>query len=302
MDPKGQAHLFDIFSRDLVTDATELVSSRFGGPEMTAANGESGMWQLSGDDGSIVLFSSTATDLVAESAPGGSSLFVRNLTDKSTKAASVMSGVTANRGVGSMTITPNGRFVAFASDSTDLVMGPPDYNGAADVFVRDTATGVTELVSVNSSGTGTGFMCGSGGAGCLASSAGPAISADGRYVAFLSLANDLVEGALTQGGGIGDIFVRDRLTGRTTLVSHIDAAWLPSAPSSAPFVKAGGTFPVISADGRYVAFWSRSSFLLPDWISADDRIFVRDVQTGTLLLVTVDAAGRAVHCVHVTRG
>src|SRR5206468_5727201 len=100
-------------------------------------------------------------------------------------------------------ISANGRFVAFVSTSTDLVTN--DTNGLQDVFVRNLASGVTERVSVAAGGTQGNDV-----------SDFPSVSADGHYVAFLSLASNLVP---NDTNGRRDVFVRDRVTGVTEMVS-----------------------------------------------------------------------------------
>src|SRR4029079_8839144 len=101
-------------------------------------------------------------------------------------------------------ISQDGRHVAFASASANLV--PNDSNGTLDVFVRDLDAGITRLVSVNAAGAGSGNGL----------SSGPALSADGRFVAFQSEASDLVTG---DANGRGDVFVRDIQAGITYLAS-----------------------------------------------------------------------------------
>src|SRR4051812_30514172 len=105
---------------------------------------------------------------------------------------------------GPLSISADGRFVAFVSVATNLV--PGDTNGWADVFVRDRETGRTERASVGPGGR----------QGDWHSGGGPALSARGRLVAFSSLATNLVPGDTNR---FEDVFVRDRQTGRTTRVS-----------------------------------------------------------------------------------
>ena len=92
-------------------------------------------------------------------------------------------------------ISADGRLVAFHSNATNLV--PGDTNGVNDIFVRDRQTGRTERVSVSSAGAQSDAD----------SSNTPAMSADGRRVAFHSTATNLVPGGTN---GKGQIFVRDR--------------------------------------------------------------------------------------------
>ena len=128
--------------------------------------------------------------------------------------------------------TPDGRFVVFESASGNLASD--DTNGVSDVFVRDVSRGKTMLASVDVSGLGSG-----NGASTEAS-----ISADGRFVAFMSIANDLVA---NDTNATFDVFVRDLVTGRTLCAS----ANLIGTPGSARSDTIG-----LSADGRYAVFWS----------------------------------------------
>jgi acetyltransferase-like isoleucine patch superfamily enzyme len=168
-------------------------------------------------------------------------------------------------------MSADGRYVAFGSYSSDLVAG--DTNGnLQDVFVRDLQTGTTTLVSENAAGTGSGN----------GASYSNGISADGRYVAFQSLATDLVAGSDTN--GIYDVFVRDLQTGVTTLVSENAAGTGTGNGASYP--------PIISADGRFVAFASFASDLVTGDTNGNMQdVFVRDLQTGTTTLVSENAAG-----------
>jgi Tol biopolymer transport system component len=151
------------------------------------------------------------------------------------------------------TVTPDGRYVAFVSNAHNLVGN--DGNGCSDVFVRDLTTHRVERVSVNSSGEE-----GNGASGA----SGVAISADGRYVAFASAAANLVA---NDANGCADIFVRDRVRGVTARVS-VDSNGVPGNGESRS--------PSISADGRYVAFMSSASTLVPGDTNGHPDIFVRD--------------------------
>ena len=146
--------------------------------------------------------------------------------------------------------------MAFESFASDLVAS--DTNGDKDVFVRDLKTGTTALVSVNSAGAGSGNS----------SSLLPVISAHGRFVAFESLASDLVA---NDTNSTVDIFVRDLKTGTTSLVS-VNSAGTGS----------GNRFsisPFISADGRFVAFNSFATDLVDnDTNGTVSDVFVRSVK------------------------
>ncbi len=178
-----------------------------------------------------------------------------------TRVSRSTDGVQGNAASGGPAISDNGRFVAFGSAATNLVAG--DTNGVADVFVRDRKSGTTTRVSV-SSGGGQGN----------ASSGGPAISGDGRYVAFGSSASNLVAG---DANGTFDVFVHDRQTGTTTLEGSgggspdLDDTGSFLAYNSGGKVRVrdrqagttevipsgtqGGASPDLSGDGRFVAFF-----------------------------------------------
>ncbi len=160
-------------------------------------------------------------------------------------------------------ISANGRFVAFESDATNLVTG--DTNGVSDIFVHDGKTGATERVSVHTSSTQ-----GNGG------SFGPAISADGHYVAFWSDATNLVNGDTNT---FSDVFVHDRQAGSTILVSvHSDGITQANDNSFSPDV---------SADGGFVAFHSHADNLVDtDTNTIQNDIFVHDLVTGATELVS----------------
>src|SRR6266571_2943311 len=164
-------------------------------------------------------------------------------------------------------VSTDGVVVAFDSEATNLVGG--DTNGALDVFVRDRASGRTERVSVSSKGK-------QGNSG----SAGPMLSGDGRFVTFSSGAANLVAGDTN---GRSDIFVHDRMTGETTRVSV-------AADGAQGDNNSIGTA-AISADGRFVAFASAASNLVPGDTNGVPDVFVHDLLTGATERVSVDSAG-----------
>jgi Tol biopolymer transport system component len=164
------------------------------------------------------------------------------------------------------TISSDGRLVAFESLADDLV--PGDVAGVLDVFVRDTATGQTLHVSVDSAGNAGNWH-----------SDEPSISADGRYVAFTSHADNLVPGDTN---GWSDVFVRDLLLGQTSRVS------LGSTGAEGNFHSYDAS---ISADGRYVAFTSLSSTLVPGDTNFQDDVFVHDRLTASTTRVSVSSGG-----------
>src|SRR5206468_7609555 len=155
-------------------------------------------------------------------------------------------------------------------------------HGVVEVFVRDIKTGTTTLVSVNSGGTGGGDDC---------SRFPPAISADGRFVAFESEASDLVTDDTNFNA---DVFVRDLKAGKTTMASVNIAGTNGGNDNSGGF-----RVPVMSIDGRFVAFESDASDLVAnDTNGLGSRnpvsdVYVRDLNTGTTTLVSVNSAGTA---------
>src|SRR6266550_4538467 len=178
-----------------------------------------------------------------------------------TELVSVSSGgVQGNQDSQRPSVSADGRFVAFASLSDNLV--PADTNANSAFFVRDRRTGTTQRVSVSSAGRqadrDSGLLNGMG---------GPSISADGRYVAFDSEATNLVKGDTN---GNADVCVHDIMTGTTERVS---------VATGGAQANAGGTEPDISGDGRFVAFVSFSDNLVPDTNFTGD-VFVHDRQTG----------------------
>ena len=166
----------------------------------------------------------------------------------------------------SCSIAASGRFVAFESEATQLVAG--DANDAGDVFVHDRWTRVTSRVSVDSAGGEANSFSGL-----------PAISADGRFVAFLSSATDLVP---DDTNGTVDVFVHDRDTGATSRASVDSSGGQANGPS-------GGA--AISADGRFIAFSSAATNLAPGDSNGQPDVFVLDRVSGALLHASVDSAG-----------
>jgi hypothetical protein len=163
------------------------------------------------------------------------------------------SGVQGNNYSAAGVLTPDGRFVAFCSEATNLVAG--DTNGASDIFLRDRLNGTTERVSVATGGA----QANGGSSSYLA-----AISADGRCVAFHATANDLVPG---DSNGFWDVFLRDRLAGTPERVSVSTAGGQGNGDSDVCSV---------STDGRFVAFKSGASNLVSGDTNGLQDVFVRD--------------------------
>jgi hypothetical protein len=262
----------DVFVHDRQTGITERVS--------VDSSGEEGGWESSGPvisaDGQIVAFFSFASNLVANDTNGYSDVFVHNRSTGSTERVSVDSaGAEGDDSSGGsdgsfgLATSADGRFVAFASSASNLVAG--DSNGTWDIFVRDRSTGLTERVSVDSSGVQANADSGL--------QDGASISADGRIVAFSSYATNLVAGDTN---ATSDVFIHDRSTGLTDRVS---------VDSSGAQGNEGGWQTTISADGLIVAFESGSSNLVPNDTNGYGDVFTHDRSTGFTMRVSVDSSG-----------
>jgi Tol biopolymer transport system component len=166
-------------------------------------------------------------------------------------------------------ISSDGRYVGFSSSATNLVTG--DTNGSYDVFVYDRQTGQTIRVSVDSTGVQANI-----------DSSWSSISSDGRYVAFSSIATNLVAGDTN---GSYDVFVYDRQTGQTIRVS-VDSTGVQGNGES--------FWPSISSDGRYVVFDSLAMNLVAGDTNGSRDIFVRDRQRGMFYLIPNKKGGAAV--------
>jgi len=240
---------YDVFLRDLLAGTTSRVSVRSDGAQ---GNALSGFNPGLSADARYIAFTSNASNLVSGDTNGTGDTFVRDRVAGTTTRVSVSSaGRQANHNAGGESISGDGRFVAFVSRA-DLV--PGDTNRDFDVFVRDRRSGTTSRVSV--SGTG---------AQANARSTHAAISADGQYVVFESLASNLVAGDTN---GTFDVFVRNRLAGVTNRVSV--AADGTQSGGSSRFSPTP-----ITAHGRSVVFETGAP-LVPSDTNGTYDIFVRD--------------------------
>ena len=220
-------------------------------------------------DGRYVAFWSFADNLVPADTDDRSDVFAHDRQTGDTEKISVdSSGNPANITSHRASISADGRYIAFQSSGNNLVEG--DTNLADDVFVRDRQEGTTTRVSVKSSGAQ-----GAGG------STRPEISANGRYVAFVSGAR-LAPGGSP--GGLESVYVHDQQTGRTRLVS-VDSEGNSGNGNSRE--------PNISPTGRYVAFSSDAFNLVPGDVNAADDIFVHDRKTGITERVSLNSWGDA---------
>jgi archaellum component FlaF (FlaF/FlaG flagellin family) len=257
-DTNGDA---DVFVRDRTTDTTERVSVGSNGAQ---ANDVSTRPGLDGT-GRLVVFDSSASNLVRGDTNGLMDVFLHDRTTDRTDRISVSSKEVEGAGSShSPSISANGRFVSFVSTASNLVRN--DTNNAEDIFVRNLVAGTTERVSVSSDGV-------EGNSSTTASS----VSANGRWVAFSSFASNLVPGDTN---GQFDVFIHDRQTGQTELVS------VSSDEAQGDFAS---TTPTVSGNGRLVAFYSDATNLVPGDTNDRRDVFVRDRASGTTERVSVSS-------------
>jgi Tol biopolymer transport system component len=213
-------------------------------PSLQSQSGDSDSYPAGiSDDGRLVVFVSRAQNLVLNDGNGATDVFVRDLEKQQTILVSESLHGRSGNGPSIMpTISADGRYVTFQSLASDLVAG--DENGTSDVFVRDLLLKVTRLVSVEATGSQTGN----------GASTEPAMSPDGRFVAFASLATDLLAPPVIDTNRVADVFLRDL---------HLEQTWPVSvSTNSQKSGKGPSTSPTINADGRIVAFRSTATDLV----------------------------------------
>ena len=262
--PGDTNELNDIFVHDRVTRRTELVSV-----SSDEVQTESPAYLARIDpSGRFVLFQSGSTKL-APGASGFGSVFLRDLREGTTELVSMNSDEEAANSLSFPgNITPDGRFVSFQSFASNLA--PGDTNDKVDVFVRDRLEGTTTRVSLRADGKER-----------VGDSSSPSLSDDGQYVAYTALVG-------TQGEDRSDfidemqVFWHDRETGDVRLISVATDGTRGNAFSSSPQA---------SADGRYVAFQSQASNLVPGDGNRAQDIFVHDTETRTTRRISVTSAG-----------
>jgi Tol biopolymer transport system component len=234
---------------------TVLASVSTGGVQASNVSSDSSI----SADGRFVVFQSNAASL-AGPCPGGGLAFhayVRDLGTRTTTCVSVAtdgSQMSTSGGANAVALSADGRFVAFESNATlDGCVADPFSFG--QIFVRDLAAGQTTCVSVGPSGGANG------------GAVKPSISGDGRFVVFASTATNL--GSCTAGNGY-HVFLRDRMAGTTTCVSVAT----DGTPDNSGVLSPAN--PVISADGRVVAFDSTATNLDPNCATGSREVYVRD--------------------------
>ncbi len=225
------------------------------------------------EDGRFVAFQSEASNLVPGDnngvvdaiETGPQDIFVYDRQSKTIERVNLSSDLQEANGTSfSPDLNSSGRIVSFASDASNLV--PGDNNGTTDIFVVDRQRETIERVSINSAGEESDGTSGS-----------PSVNGDGRFVAFASDASNLVPG---DGNSAADVFVYDRQTGTIERVSINASSQEGNDASEAPS---------LSADGRFVAFASDASNLVPDDNNDARDVFVYDREAGVIARVSVDA-------------
>ena len=279
----------NVFVRDTCLGAGKCVSKTTAvdlAPDGSAPNAEAGNQVSMSEDGRFVVFASKATNLVSgqqgTSAAPAMNLFVRDLCTganapsgcaPSTELVSVTtSGELAIGGdSGSSSMSADGRFVAFASSAANLVAGQT--GSGLHVFVRDTCAGLTAGKSCIASTAEIPVDAKYQASGSEAKD--PAISADGRYVAFVAAGStsDATRGS-------SQILLRD-----TCLGSNVPASCVPSTTElslSAAGRSGNGqsTDPAVSGDGRFVVYQSSASNLVAEVSKSETNVFLRDTCLG----------------------
>lgn len=267
--------LIDIFLLDRPFQAMIRVSVATGGTE--AIGGDSISPAIS-PDGRYIVFESKATNLVTGDSNGVSDIFLHDRQTSTTTRVSVITGGGQASGGDSVTpsVSNNADRIVYASSATNLISS--DGNPYQDIFLYVRATNTTTRISVPTTPP-TAIPNGR--------SLDPYITSNGNYVAFASVANNLVSGDVNDFCGVfscADIFIRDLTNNTTTLVSRNNAGDLGNRASNAP---------AVSNDGRFVVFESEADNLdaqLPDGNFVAD-VFMRDRQSATTIRVSKGQGG-----------
>ncbi|MDB6021023.1 MAG: hypothetical protein JWQ04_880 [Pedosphaera sp.] len=260
-----------LYVRDLQASLTQLVDADTNGIGSTPS---SMTYPRMSTNGLFVAFEATDGSLVSGDNNQSSDVFLRDVANQTTELISArhpdLPPLTPNglSTLSTLSVSTNGRYVAFSSDANNLVA--TDTNNLRDVFVHDLWNNTNILVSVDTNGLLSGNSL----------STDSAISGDGRYVAFTSLSSNLVTGDTN---GLQDVFVRDLQLGKTTLVSINGTHNGPGNGDSYS--------PIISANGRYVLFHSKAQNLAAGIASTTyENLFWRDLQTGITRVFTTGTA------------
>ncbi len=239
----------DIFLHDRQARETIRISNG------NASNGNNISREISmTSDGRYIGFTSDDTDLTPGDTNQHTDVFVYDRVLKQTVRISTHSdGTQANNSSRNIRISDDGRFATFQSSASNLVDG--DTNSTSDIFVRDLQLGTTKRISVTSNGRQVN-----------GDSRSPNISANGRYIVFVSDSSELVDGDTNS---LPDVFVHDLETGETTRVSVSSTGVQANAPTT-------HLLPSISSDGRYITLYSLASTLVQGDTNGLADIFLHD--------------------------
>lgn len=254
----------DVFLYDRTTALLKRVSLDWKGEQIDANN-----VGFITPDAAYVLFVSQGYEVVQGDNNSGrkSALYKRNLqTGAIERITKGVSGEFPNATVVGPSASYDGRYIVYVADASNLIAD--DTNGERDVFLYDSVTRQTQLISKPvGGGQSNGW------------SSRAVISADGRYIAFHSFATNLVPGDTN---GQADAFVYDRLSGQLEIVSRSSSGLLSNGESKEPG---------ICGNGRYVIFTSEATNLVSLPHNGERQIYVRDRQLGETFLATENVSG-----------
>jgi hypothetical protein len=259
LTPEG---LQGVFLRDRQKDEIQLVSLSSAGIPGNAGSTEVRI----SSNGRFIVFLSWANNLAPGDQNAIADLFLRDLVRGTTVMVSVNSnGVQADHGCSWANVSDDGRYVCFRSGARNLANAGPKLLITPDVYLRDTVAGTTTLLSVTASGT-------------YAQASYPDISPDGQYVCFVAGDNIVA----SDNNGVDDIIIYEISTGQYSVASTAASG---AQPNSDCFL------PSISADGRFVAFTSAATNLIPGGANGWIHVYVKDRLTGAIELVSISNAG-----------
>jgi len=280
-DVPGGNFVSRLYLYDRVADTLTLVSHKPG----SATEPDGYIYSMSiSADGRFLSYACSRCELVPGyfSTDGDADVF---LYDRTTGTHTLVSHVPGSAAIGGdhpstqSKISADGRFIVFLSEAGNLVPGQTDTSSSSpDLFVFDRTTGAVALVSRTAAAATTA-------AGDIAATFG--LSADGRFIAFLSRATDHVPGQVDTNGGF-DLFLRDRLAGTTALVSHKASSPVTTSAPGLSYFSSPGNALSLSADGRFLVYESQAIDLaagVTDVNGVNDA-FLYDRQSGTNLLVS----------------
>lgn len=257
----------DVFRHDLITGETILVSVSSAGAQQNAGFVDEQV--AISDDGDRIVFASEATNLVPLQVTGSRQVYLREVTSGTTRLVSMRPPLTVGNGLSHrVELSANGTYVTFKSHATNLVIG--DTNQSADIYLADLATNTVERVSLGDQGQQL-----------QGDSLESSLSGDGRFVAFSSDANNVVP---NDNNFSPDVFLRDRATGVTRLVSRGALGAPANGLSDAP---------VICDDGTHILYRTRATDAYPGDSNGSimDLVLLRLAGAQTEV-VNVSTAGR----------